>query len=132
MVENHGNSVTSARLLLIDPTNRVDGSFDPPAVGVAPGASNLVRLKVRDAPWSFRRHTRTLDFEVEAQRQGLPPAVAPLALVQPPTIPGEAIAKIARRRCRASAPPRSPGSGWSKPAIEDTRRQRASTNASSS
>ena len=92
MVENHGNSVTSARLLLIDPTNRVDGSFDPPAVGVAPGASSLVRLKVHDSPWTFRRHTRTLDFEVEAQRQGLPPAVAPLALVQPPTIPGRAIA----------------------------------------
>jgi hypothetical protein len=94
MVENHGNSVTSARLLLIDATNRVDGSFDPPAVGVAPGASNLVRLKVHDRPWTFRRHTRTLDFEVEAHRQGLPPVVAPLALVQPPTIPGQAIAKF--------------------------------------
>ncbi len=94
MVENHGNSVTNARLLLIDPTNRVDGSFDPPAVGVAPGASSLVRLKVHDSPWTFRRHTRTLDFEVEAQRQGLPPAAAPLALVQPPTIPGRAIATL--------------------------------------
>jgi hypothetical protein len=93
MVENHGNSVTNARLLLVDPTNRVDGSFDPPAVGVAPGASSLVRLKVHDSPWTYRRHTRTLEFEVEAQRQGLRPVVAPLALVQPPTIPASALAK---------------------------------------
>lgn len=94
MVENHGNSMTSARMHLVDPTNRVDGSFDPPAVGVAPGAASLVQLKVHDSPWTFRRHTRTLDFEVEAQRQGLSPVIAPLALVQPPTIPGATIAKV--------------------------------------
>jgi hypothetical protein len=119
MVENHGNSVTSARLLLIDPTNRVDGTFDPPAVGVGPGASNLVRLKARDAGWGFRRHTRTLDFEVEAQRQGLRPAVAPLALVQAPTIPGAAIAKV----LGALAVVAAAALAWFalvQPAIEDT------------
>jgi hypothetical protein len=119
MVENHGNSVTSARLLLIDPSNRVDGSFDPPAVGVVPGASNLVRLKVHDSPWTFRRHTRTLDFEVEAQRQGLAPVVAPLAMVQPPTIPGAAIAKLLGVAALLGAA----ALAWFaliKPAIEDT------------
>jgi hypothetical protein len=61
---------------------------------VAPGAASLVQLKVHDARRSLRRQTRTIDFEVEAQRQGLPPATAPLALVQSPTISGAAIAKV--------------------------------------
>jgi len=70
MVENHGNTVTSCRLHLIDSTDRVDGDFDPPAVGVGPGAATLVRLKARAARGGFRRATRTLDFEVEAGRFG--------------------------------------------------------------
>ncbi|MGK0313202.1 MAG: hypothetical protein ACI8RC_002841, partial [Ilumatobacter sp.] len=47
MVENHGNALASCRLRLVDPTNRVDGSFDPPAVGVAPGSASLVRFKAK-------------------------------------------------------------------------------------
>ena len=95
MVENHGNTVTSCRLHLVDPTDRVDGDFDPPAVGVGPGAATLVRLKARAARGGFRRATRTLDFEVEAGRQGLPPVVAPMSLVQSPTIPGAVFARVA-------------------------------------
>ena len=95
MVENHGNTVTSCRLHLVDPTERVDGDFDPPAVGVGPGAATLVRLKARAARGGFRRATRTLDFEVEAGRQGLPPVAAPMSLVQSPTIPGAALARLA-------------------------------------
>lgn len=95
MVENHGNTVTSCRLHLVDPTDRVDGDFDPPAVGVGPGAATLVRLKARAARGGFRRATRTLDFEVEAGRQGLPPVVAPMSLVQSPTIPGAVLARVA-------------------------------------
>jgi hypothetical protein len=87
MVENHGNTVASCRLYLVDPTDRVDGDFDPPAVGVAPGAANLVRLKARAQRGGFRRTARTLDFEIEAARQGHPPVSAPLAMVQSPTIP---------------------------------------------
>ncbi|HEY0519304.1 MAG TPA: hypothetical protein VGC84_07405, partial [Ilumatobacteraceae bacterium] len=44
MLENQGNTQASCRLHLLDPTGRVDGDFDPPAVGVEPGASSLVRL----------------------------------------------------------------------------------------
>ena len=95
MVENHGNTVASCRLHLVDPTDRVDGDFDPPAVGVGPGAATLVRLKTRAARGGFRRATRTLDFEVEAGRQGLPPVVAPMSLVQSPTIPGAVITRAA-------------------------------------
>ena len=97
-VRVHGREPRQQRHQRAAPADRPDEPrrriVRPPAVGVAPGASSLVRLKVHDSPWTFRRHTRTLDFEVEAQRQGLPPAVAPLALVQPPTIPGRAIATI--------------------------------------
>jgi len=94
MIENHGNTVASCRLHLIDPSQRIDGDFDPPAVGVGPGAATLVRLKAR-AQRGFRRATRTLDFEVEAGRQGLAPVVAPMSLVQSPTIPGALIVRAA-------------------------------------
>ncbi len=95
MVENHGNGLASCRLRLIDPSNRIDGSFDPPAVGVAPGAANLVRLKARAQRGLFRRSTRTLEFEVEAEQQGHEPAIASLALVQPPTIPLAVLGRVA-------------------------------------
>jgi len=95
MVENHGNTVTSCRLHLVDPSERVDGDFDPPAVGVGPGAATLVRLKARAKRGGLRRSTRTLDFEVEAGRQGLPPVAAPMSLVQSPTIPAAVVGRAA-------------------------------------
>ena len=93
MVENHGNTVASCRLHLIDSSDRVDGDFDPPAVGVAPGAASLVRLKARAQRSGFRHHSRTLDFDIEAGRQGFAPVTSSLALVQSPTIPTDAITK---------------------------------------
>jgi hypothetical protein len=95
MVENHGNTVASCRLHLVDPSERIDGDFDPPAVGVGPGSATLVRLKARAGRGGFRRATRTLDFEVEAGRQGFAPVTAPMALVQSPTIPGAMLARTA-------------------------------------
>jgi hypothetical protein len=121
MVENHGNSVASARMLLVDSTKRVDGSFDPPAVGVAPGAASLVRLKARTARPTLRRHTRTLNFEVEAQRQGHANASAPLALVQPPTIPAGAIARAVGVAALVGAAALA-WFGLVKPTIEDSAR----------
>ena len=95
MVENHGNTVASCRLHLIDPTDRVDGDFDPPAVGVAPGAASLVRLKARARRGVFRRATRTLEFDLEAGRQGYPPVTESMAFVQSPTIPTGTAARVA-------------------------------------
>ncbi len=95
MVENHGNGLASCRLKLVDATERIDGSFDPPAVGVAPGGASLVRFKAKANRGVFRRSTRTLDFEVEAEQQGHEPASAAMSLVQPPTIPAAAIGRIA-------------------------------------
>ncbi len=86
MVENHGNGLASCRMRLIDPSDRMDGNFDPPAIGVAPGGASLVRLKARAERRLFRRATRTLDFEIEAEQPGHEPSAAPLSLVQPPTL----------------------------------------------
>jgi hypothetical protein len=91
MVENHGNNLASCRLHLIDPTNRVDGSFDPPAVGVAPGSTSLVRLRVRARRGYFRRSDRQLDFDIEATQPEHEPALGHAALIQPPTVPGRFI-----------------------------------------
>ena len=94
MVENHGNELASCRLKLVDTSERIDGSFDPPAVGVAPGGASLVQFKAKALRGSFRRATRTLDFEVEAEQQGHDPCIASMSLVQSPTIPGAAIFRV--------------------------------------
>ena len=94
MVENQGNSMASCRLRLVDVTDRVDGSFTPPAVGVAPGESSLVQLRTKAAHGIFRRSTRTLDFEVEADQQGHTVARSSFALVQPPTISARLITAL--------------------------------------
>ncbi len=88
MVENHGNNLASCRLHLVDASNRVDGSFDPPAVGVAPGAASLVRLQLRAKSGLFRRAERQLDFEIEATEPDHEPATGRATLMQTPTIPG--------------------------------------------
>jgi hypothetical protein len=95
MVENHGNTVASCRLHLVDPTDRIDGDFDPPAVGVGPGSSALVRLRARATHGGFRRESRTLDFEVEASRPGLDPVSTSMSMIQSPTVPGTAVARTA-------------------------------------
>jgi hypothetical protein len=87
MVENHGNNLASSRLHLVDRTERVDGSFDPPAVGVAPGSQSLVRLRLKAKSGLFRRSERQLDFEIEATEQDHDPAIGHAALIQPPSIP---------------------------------------------
>jgi hypothetical protein len=95
MVENHGNNLASCRLHLVDASGRVDGSFDPPAVGVAPGSSSLARLKLRAKRSFFRRAERQIDFEIEATEPEHDPATGRATLIQPPTIPGRALAQLA-------------------------------------
>ncbi len=93
MIENHGNNLASCRLHLIDASDRVDGSFDPPAVGVAPGSASLVRLRLAAQRSFFRRNERQLDFEVEATEQDHAPASGRATLIQPPTIPAGTLVK---------------------------------------
>jgi len=87
MVENHGNNLASCRLHLVDASERVDGTFDPPAIGVAPGSASLVRLKLAARRGFFRRSERQLDFEIEATEPDHAPATGRATLIQPPTIP---------------------------------------------
>jgi len=95
MVENHGNELASCRLRLVDPTNRIDGGFDPPAVGVPPGGSSLVQFSAKAKRGVFRRATRNLDFEIDAEQQGHDTAVAAMTMIQSPTIPLSFIARAA-------------------------------------
>ncbi|MFP5489328.1 MAG: hypothetical protein ACLGHQ_13605 [Acidimicrobiia bacterium] len=93
MVENHGNNLASCRLHLVDASNRVDGSFDPPAVGVAPGSASLVRLNLKAQRGVFRRSERQLDFEIEATEPDHDPAIGRATLIQPPTISGRTVGR---------------------------------------
>ncbi|MEY2958492.1 MAG: hypothetical protein RLZZ01_1060 [Actinomycetota bacterium] len=95
MVENHGNNPASCRLHLVDPTARLDGSFDPPAVGVAPGASSLVRLDLKAQRAGWRRTERRLPFEIEATEPDHRPAIGAAALLQHPTISPSGAARLA-------------------------------------
>ena len=84
-----------AGLHLVDASGRVDGSFDPPAVGVAPGSSSLVRLKLRARRSFFRRAERQVDFEIEATEPEHEPATGRATLIQPSTIPARTIGRVA-------------------------------------
>ena len=94
MVENHGNNLASCRLHLVDRTERVDGSFDPPAVGVASGSQSLVRLRLKANSGVFRRSERQLDFEIEATEPDHDPAIGHAALIQPPSIPARFVWRV--------------------------------------
>jgi hypothetical protein len=87
MLENQGNTQASCRLHLLDPTGRVDGDFDPPAAGVEPGASSLIRLKVHATRLQWERRSRTIQFTIDADQPGCPTASAPVTFVQASMIP---------------------------------------------
>jgi hypothetical protein len=72
---------------LIDPTQRLDGDFDPPALGIEPGGSQLVRLKLKATNRQWERRARTIPFRVDADQQGAPTAVATGTFVQGPVLP---------------------------------------------
>lgn len=94
MVENHGNNLASCRLHLIDASERVDGSFDPPAVGVSPGSASLVRLNLHTKWRPLRRAERQLDFEIEATEPDHDPASGRATLIQPPTVSARALGRL--------------------------------------
>lgn len=94
MLENRGNTQASCRLHLVDPSGRVDGTFDPPAAGIEPGSSTLVRLKVRANGLLWRRHPRTIPFRIDADQPGSPTASAPATFVQTPMVPERLVGKL--------------------------------------
>jgi hypothetical protein len=94
MLENQGNTQASCRLHLLDPTGRVDGDFDPPAAGVEPGASTLIRLKVHANRFQWERRSRTVQFTIDADQPGCPTASAPVTFVQASMIPERLFARL--------------------------------------
>lgn len=86
VVENQGNGHASCRLHLVDPTGRVDGSFDPPSLGVEPGGNALAQVRVKAVGRQWRRSVRYLGFRVEAAQQGHDTAAADATFVQAPVI----------------------------------------------
>lgn len=87
LVENQGNSQASCRLHLVDTSHRLDGDFDPPAVGIEPGGTTLVRLRMKAVRPQWSRGSRTLPFVIEADQQGFPTASASANFVQTPILP---------------------------------------------
>lgn len=87
MLENRGNTLASCRLHLIDPSGRVEAEFDPPAAGVEPGASTLIRMKVRSNGLQWERRARTVPFRIDADQPGSPTATGVATFVQTPIVP---------------------------------------------
>lgn len=95
MLENRGNTSASCRLRVIDPSGRVAGEFDPPAAGVEPGASTLIRLKLHANGLQWERRPRTLPFRIDADQTGCPTATAEATFVQIPMVPERVVGRIA-------------------------------------
>lgn len=94
MLENRGNTQASCRLHLIDPSGRVEAEFDPPAAGVEPGASTLIRMKVRTKGLQWERRARTVPFRIDADQPGSPTATANATFVQTPMVPERLIGRL--------------------------------------
>jgi hypothetical protein len=103
MLENQGNTQASCRLHLLDPTARVDGDFDPPAVGVEPGASSLVRLKLHANRLQWERRSRTVQFTIDADQPGCPTASAPVTFVQASMVPERLFSRLVALLATAAA-----------------------------
>lgn len=87
MVDNQGNTQASCRMRIADSSSRVEADFDPPAIGVEPGASTLVKMKLRSSHLQWERRSRTIQFTVEAEQSGCPTASSMGTFVQAPVVP---------------------------------------------
>lgn len=94
LLENLGNTQATCQMHLIDPTGRIDGRFDPPAIGVEPGGTGLVRLKAVATRRQWERRSRTIAFRVEADQQGAPTAAAAGTFVQAPVAPDRILVRL--------------------------------------
>jgi hypothetical protein len=95
MFENRGNTQASCRLRLADPSGRLDGDFDPPSIGVEPGATSVAKLKVRAKRRQWERRSRSISFRVEADQPGHTTAATSATLVQAPMVPERLLSRLA-------------------------------------
>lgn len=94
MLENRGNTQASCRLHLIDTSGRVEAEFDPPAAGVEPGGSTLIRMKVRTNGFQWERRARTIPFRIDADQPGSPTATSNATFVQTPMVPERLVGRV--------------------------------------
>jgi hypothetical protein len=94
MLENRGNTLASCRLHLVDPSGRVEADFDPPAAGVEPGASTLIRMKLRSKGLQWERRPRTVPFRISADQPGSPTASGSATFVQTPMVPERLLGRL--------------------------------------
>ncbi len=94
MLENRGNTQASCRLHLIDSSGRVEAEFDPPAAGVEPGGSTLIRMKVRTKGFQWERRARTIPFRIDADQPGSPTAASSATFVQTPMVPELLVGRV--------------------------------------
>ena len=94
MLENRGNTLASCRLHLVDPSGRVEADFDPPAAGVEPGASTLIRMKLRAKGLQWERRARTIPFRIDADQPGSPTATGSGTFVQTPMVPERLLSRL--------------------------------------
>jgi hypothetical protein len=95
MVDNGGNTHASCRMRLSDATGRVEADFNPPAIGVEPGGSTLVKMKLHSNRLQWERRSRTVQFTVEAEQSGAPSASAIGTFVQVPMVPERFFGRLA-------------------------------------
>lgn len=124
MIDNHGNTHASCRMRLADPTGRVEADFDPPAIGVEPGASTLVKMKVHCNRLQWERRSRTVQFTVEAEQSGCPTATGTGTFVQAPVVPERFLGRLASLLLLAAAMA-VVWVGVIRPEIRDTAREEA-------
>ena len=94
MLENRGNTQASCRLHLVDPSGRVEAEFDPPAAGVEPGGSTLIRMKVHTKGFQWERRARTIPFRIDADQPGSPTATSGATFVQTPMVPERLVGRL--------------------------------------
>lgn len=94
VLDNRGNTVASCRLELVDHSGRVDATFDPPSVGVEPGGSTLVKMRLRAKRSLWERRARTIPFRVDATQTGSPTTSASGTFAQSPAVPRQAIGRL--------------------------------------
>ncbi|CAB4365061.1 MAG: hypothetical protein F2681_14805 [Actinobacteria bacterium] len=87
LLQNRGNTRTSCRMHLLEPTGRVAATFDPGTAGVEPGTSTLIRARVRAHGVQWQRQPRTVTFRIDADEPGTPTASASGTFVQAPMVP---------------------------------------------
>ncbi len=87
LVENVGNAPAICHLHFIEPSGRLEGSFNTPIVRIDPGGSALVQVRAHARRLLWDRRTRSIAFRVDADEAGAPSASSTGSFLQTPVLP---------------------------------------------